>query len=135
MPDHELAMLAYVKLADLSHRKRQLLGRDKFLILAGAAACRAGWPKVSERCRELVICNNPLHLINKSPSFADALRDENFQPFLKQLERFCPYEKAEHLLRELGIDAGVPDSPQPVNSGQLALNLLSGSQWSRARRD
>ena len=36
MPDHERAMLAYCKLAELSQEKRQLPGRDKFLVLAGA---------------------------------------------------------------------------------------------------
>src|SRR5262245_14380242 len=100
MPDHDAAMLAFVKLAGLSQSRRQLGPRDRFLVLAGVSAARGGWEAVAARCRELVLAHNPAHLLGRHASLADALRDADFQPFLKQLERFCSYEKAEHHLSQ-----------------------------------
>ena len=132
MRDHELAMLAYVKLADLSQQKRQLLGRDKFLLLAAAAACSAGWPEVAQRCQRLVLENNPSHLIGKFATMADALRDPEFQPFRTRLERFCTYEKAEHLLHELQVAARLPTAGTETTAGESALATLSGPDWTEA---
>ena len=118
------AMLAYAKLAAISQQKRQLLGRDKLLILTGAAACRAGWPEVAARCRELVIANNQSHLVGRTETFADAMRTEEFEPLLKRLERMCSYEKAEHLLSEMDEN---PASRQPNSDsdiGRTALEIL-----------
>ncbi len=125
MRDHEQAMLVYVQLAELSQQKRQLPGCDKFLLLAGVSACCAGWPEVARRCRELVLAHNHLHLIGKFETFADALRDPEFKPFVKRLERFCPYEKAEYLLKQLDTEAGLRRSASVPNAGQYALELLA----------
>jgi len=127
MRDHEWAMLSYVRLADVSQRKRQPLGRDKLLVLAAAAACRAGWPDVAERCRQLVLEHNPAHLIGNFPTVADALRSDDFPPLLKQHERLCGYERAEFLAGELGLP--LEDRPQEDDktAGQVALDLLSPS--------
>lgn len=130
MPDHERAMLTYVSLADLSQQKQQLLGRDKFLILAGAAACRGGWPDVAERCRSLVLENNPFHTISRYASFPDALRNSEFEPFLKQLMRFCPYERAEHLLSSLDVDPLPAERLEESTAGDYALSVLSAAHWS-----
>lgn len=118
-------MLAYVRLAALSQRKQQLGGRDKFLILAGAEACRAGWPEVAKRCRALVLENNPAHLLHRYTSIPEALQDEDFHTYLKQLERFCGLEKAEHLLAELGIEVDVPADRRDAGAGPFCLDLLS----------
>eukprot|EP00913_Durusdinium_trenchii_P013378 g12559.t1 len=93
-------MLAYLTLARVSDEKQQANGRDRFRILAGVAACRAGCLDVAERCRELVIEGNPKHLLARFPTMPEALREPEFAPFLRQLERFCGYEQAEHFLRE-----------------------------------
>ena len=124
MPDSDRAMLACVWLAAVSHEKQQLGGRDRFLILAGAAACRAGHLDVAERCRELTIAHNPLHILTRYASFPNALRSDDFATFLKQIERFCGYERAEHLLRELGIDADAPEDAE-TDRGVAALEVLS----------
>ena len=126
MPDHERAMLAYVRLAALSQEKQQLGGRDKFLVLAAAEACRAGWPEVAERCRAMVLAHNSVHAIHRYATVADALRDDDFTTFLKQLERFCGHEKAEHLLNELEIEVDVPADRREAGAGAFALELLSG---------
>ena len=47
MQNHELAMLAFARLARISHDKHQATGRDRFLLLAGERACKAGWPDVA----------------------------------------------------------------------------------------
>jgi hypothetical protein len=112
-----------VQLADVSERKHQLIGRDKLLVLAAAAACRAGWIDVGERCRQLVLEHNPSHLIGGYSTAAEALRSGDFAPLLNQLERMCSYERAEFLLTELGLE------PQPDegnrNAGEVALSILS----------
>lgn len=127
MHDHEYAMLSYLRLAVLSHEKRQLPGRDRFLLLAGTQACRSGLPEVADRCRDLVLRNNPRHLVRQYATFADALRNPDFQPFVKQLERFCPLEKAEHLLNELDIDVRLPETTTEA-AGDRAEELLTTMQ-------
>jgi hypothetical protein len=121
--NHESAMLAYVRLADVSQRKQQLIGRDKLLVLAAAAACRAGWIDVGQRCRELVLEHNPAHLIGTFPTAADAVRSSEFTPLLNQLERMCGYERAEFLVSELGLEPQPEDGAR--DAGQIALSLLS----------
>lgn len=124
MRDHEAAMLSYIRLADISDRKHQQIGRDKLLILAAAAACRGGWPDVADACRDLVLKHNPAHLIGNFASFSDALRSDDFLPLLKQHERLCGYERAEFLVHDLGLESRNP----PVDNqtaGQRALDLLS----------
>lgn len=123
MIDYELRMCAYVQLACLSHQKRQALRRDQFLLLAGAEACRAGWPEVGERCRELLAASNPRHLAVKFASMSDALRSEEFERLVTQQERHCPPEKAEHLLEQLHID---PRGDQPDRSrGERMQEMLA----------
>ncbi len=124
MPDHERAMLVYARLASLAWQKQQFWGRDKFLILAGAAACRAGYRDVAERCRRLVLEHNSRHTIGGHSSFAQAMRSPAFRPFLKRLERFCNYEKAEHLLAELRVDPNLPEAENGKSAGQWVLELL-----------
>jgi hypothetical protein len=124
MPDQERAMLAYAQLAALSQQKGQLPSCDKFLILAAAAGCRGGWPDVSERCRELVLSHNPAHLIRNSATFVETMRTPEFEQFLKQLERFCNREKAEHLLTELGIVIPMPNAGDSRTVGKIAHSLL-----------
>lgn len=123
MIDHELRMCAYLQLACLSHEKQQALPRDRFLLLAGTEACRAGWLEVAARCRELLLTSNPHHQAAKFDSLSAALRDEDFQKLITQHERRCPAERAEHLLRMLGLE---PRGDQPdVARGDRMLALLA----------
>lgn len=125
MPDHETAMCAYVQLAVISGQKRQGHVRDRFLLLAGVEACRAGWPDVAQRCRELIVGGNPAHQLSRHSTFADALRDSDFQLLVNRWERYCPYEQAEHLLLQLGL---APEGDQPeISRGERMLQLLRPS--------
>lgn len=103
MPNYDRALWNYVNLAELSHRKRQQLGSDKLLVLAGAAACKAGCLAAAERCRELIIQHHPRHLLVQFASFADALRSEAFLLLVKRLEKLCSPEQAEFLATEWGV--------------------------------
>jgi hypothetical protein len=55
------------------------------------------------------------------------MRDDEFATFLKQLERFCTHEKAEHLLSELEISSEVPPKYQDAGAGSFALDVLAGA--------
>lgn len=123
MHDHEIAMCAYVQLAVISEQKRQDLVRDRFLLLAAVEACRAGWLDVAERCREKLVAANPAHQLHRHASMADALRHEEFQRLVLKWERYCPFEQAEYLLTQLGLDAQ-GDALQ-IPRGQRMLQLLS----------
>jgi hypothetical protein len=124
MPDHERAMLAYAKLAEISHAKQQDQGRDKLLVLAGAEACLAGWPDVAARCREIIVAGHPSHILSRYATYADALRNEEFDSFLKSRRRFCSYERAEHLLRELGIEDTLNIATSGESAGERAGSSL-----------
>ena len=122
MHDHELAMCAYVQLAVISDEKRQAPARDRFLLLAGVEACRAGWLEVADRCRALIVAANPAHQLHRHATMADALRDPDFQRLAAKWEKYCPFEQAEHLLLQLGL---TPEGDQPeVSRGERMMQLL-----------
>ncbi len=127
MDDHDAAMLAFVKLAGVSQSREQLGPRDKFLVLAGAAASRGSHPAVARRCRELLLAHNAAHLLNRYATFEAALEDEEFQTYLRQLARFCSYEKAEHHLAQLDISPDLPNLSAQLSAAEYALLLLGRS--------
>ena len=135
MRDHERAMLVYAMLAELSRQKGQYLGRDKFLVLTGAAACRAGWPDVANRCQVLILEKAPAHIVGKYELFTDAMRSKDFEPFLKQMERFCGYEKAEHLLNELELDPAVPEAEGQTSVGEYVMKIFANDDGTDEERE
>ncbi len=125
MPNRDLEMLTYLKLAELSQRKRQQIGRDKLLVLAGVAACEAGCLPVAARCREIVLQQNPRHLLSRHASFADALRSDDFAPLLKRLRKLLSFEQAEFLARQWNL---LDESIAECGAAEIdadALKLLS----------
>ena len=118
MRDHEAAMTVYVQLAVLSDQKQQPLVRDRFLLLAGVEACRAGWPEIAARCRERLIQSNPVHQVTRHQTVADALRDTDFQRLVTHWERYCPFEKAEAMLRLLDLP------PWDLGEGSVGEQML-----------
>lgn len=122
MRDHEAGMSVYVQLAMMSDQAHQSQVRDRFLLLAGVEACRAGWPDVAARCREKLLASNPKHQAHRHATIADALRDAEFQSLVVHWERYCPFEKAEAMLRQLNLP---PKSPTNLSQGEQMLQLLS----------
>ena len=126
MSNAERAAIHYLKLATISRAKQQLAGCDRFLVLAGAAACRAGWLDVAEICRDRVLEHNPHHLLRRWDTLPDALRSDEFPVFLKQLDRFCPAERAEMLVSELDQAADLGDE---ATGREDALKQLADPAW------
>lgn len=124
MADSDLALSAYLQLAAISHERGQWLPRNKFLILAGDAACREGLLPIAERCRALVLANNHVHIVGRYDSFPNALRSMEFQTYLKQQKKFCSVERAEHLL------TGQGETLQPATQDMADqwLNQMSGTE-------
>lgn len=104
MEAEDRRMVGYAKLAALSRDRGQVAAAHRFLVLAGIAACRAGWLEVAERCREAVASENARHVVARYDSLPDALRDPDFEPFERSLNRECPWERSEHVLVELNVD-------------------------------
>lgn len=122
MRDHEAAMSVYVQLAVISDHKQQRQVRDRFLLLAGVEACRAGWPDVAARCRQALLESNHAHQANRHATLADALRDQDFQQLVVHWERYCPFEKAEAMLRRLNLPAATAID---ISVGEAMLNQLA----------
>jgi hypothetical protein len=98
MPSSDLTLSAFLQLARISNERGQMMPRNKFLILSAAAACDSGCLLIAERCRDVVLDNNPAHMLNRFETIPDALRSTEFQVYLKQLRKFCSVERAEQLL-------------------------------------
>jgi len=127
MRDHEVAMCAYLQLAVLSNQRHQVPARDRFLFLGGIEACRAGWLDVAEVCRQKIAQSNPAHQLNQFASFPDALRDSDFQLLATRWERYCPFEQAEHLLRQLGRKP--EGEATELSRGSEMMKLLNDAEF------
>ncbi len=125
MLNHDLEMLTYLKLAELSQRKQNVLGCDKMLVLAGAAACEAGCLLVAERCREVLVRHQPRHQLARYVSFADALRSDEFAPLLKRLRKLCSFEQAEFLAREWDLADEADTEVSAAEIEAAAMKLLA----------
>ena len=120
MADPDLALSAYLQLAEISHTRGQWLPRNKFLILAGTAACAAGYLTIAQRCKELVSQHSPKHLLGRYESFPAALKSAEFQIYLQQLKKFCSLERAEHLLLGQGYQL---EPATEVDANQYLLKM------------
>lgn len=111
--------MVYLALAHRSHARGPWPARDRLLLLAAGAASRAGWALEANRCRTLVLRDNPRHLVGKHTTIEQALGHPDYQPFDHQLQRLCPLEKAEWLLQQQEIEL-------PPLSGQAARTTAGG---------
>ncbi len=112
MGQAESAAGCYTQLACLSQEKQQSLARDRFLLLAAASACRAGWADLGADCHRVLTSLAPHHQATRFSTVADGLRNEEYAALVKHWERFCPLERAEMLLSELDLspDGGVEET-------------------------
>lgn len=130
MPDWDLSVARYLRLADIAQLKGQLNGRNRFLLLAALDACHAGLLSVATLCRDRVLRDEPRHLIRRFPTIPDAIRSEDFQPFARRLARFCSREQAEHLLK----DQTTPDFHEDAweSLPEFAKWLMEQPHWTAA---
>lgn len=132
MRSYDLELWTYLRLAEVSRRKQHILGSDKLLVLAGAAACRAGCLNVAERCREIIVRHSPRHLLARYATFADAMREDDFATLLKRLEKLCPFEQAEFLARQWN-PSGEPIGERSASEIEAeALAMLDDPAWHRS---
>lgn len=103
MPATSDELALYLHLARASERRRRPLVRDKLLVLAAKTAVEMRLDAVAEHCRAKILAHNPGHILRHFDSMADALADEGFQVFFRRLAQSYPRERAEHMLRSLGI--------------------------------
>lgn len=101
-PDRLLGM--YLHLARASEMRQQPMVRDKLLVLAGVTAAEMGLSEIAAECRERVLVSNGSHLVRNWSTLGEAVEDERFQVYFKQLTRRYSPEKAEYLLGRLGIE-------------------------------
>jgi|GEM_PF-710625 len=122
MRDHEAAMCTYAQLAVISQSKQQSLPRDRFVLLTGVEACRAGWLDVAQACYVFHTCHANGHRLQDFPALTEALKNPEFRRIVEQTERWCHHERAEAVLR------GLSRSPQPpqaeLTAGEWTLQLL-----------
>jgi hypothetical protein len=101
MPSADRLLLVYRELADWHERQGLAQLRDRFLVLAAAAAFSAGWSDEAERLRQRLLRGTPHHLLRPFYSFAEAMHSADVQGYLDDLRRQYPLEKAEKLLDSL----------------------------------
>ncbi len=94
----------YLHLARASEVRRQLLVRDRFLVIVAALAVEQELPLIAAHCREKILEHNPGHLLRHWPSVPAAIEDDLFTTYLKQMRRRYPREKAEQMLASLGLE-------------------------------
>jgi hypothetical protein len=97
-------LATYLHLARASEVRQRLLVRDRLLVIAGAMAQCAELPRIAALCRAKILEHNANHLVRRWDDFSTMVKDAQFQPFLSQLQRKYPAEKAEQMLQSLGID-------------------------------
>ena len=103
MPETSDELALYLHLARASEVRRRPLVRDKLLVLAGKTALEMRLEPIAEHCRAKVLAHNPGHILRNYATLAEALADEPFRVFYKRLSQAYPRERAEHMLRSLGI--------------------------------
>ena len=97
-------LATYLHLARASELRQRMLVRDRLLVIAGAMAHAAALPRIAAFCRGKILEHNPNHMVRRWESFAAMADDAQFLPFLAQLQRKYPAEKAEQMLHSLGIE-------------------------------
>jgi len=88
----------YRDLADYHERQGLDELRDRFLVLAAAAAQSAGHAAEAERLRQRLLTGKARHLLGPFPSMAQAMNAAEVQTYLEELRQEYPLRAAEDLL-------------------------------------
>jgi hypothetical protein len=126
MPDAAKLLLMYLRLAAVAHERRKPYQCDRLLVLAAVAAEELDRWEFAEACRRRVLENNPGHMLKRFDSMAEALADDDFQPYLRRLLREWPYEKAEHVLAHPDVE-----TTEASHFSEAALTALLGLEMER----
>jgi hypothetical protein len=104
--DHVLQV--YRDLADWHERQGLDQLRDRFLVLAAAAAHAAGQAEEGERLRQRLLRGNPQHPLRPFTSFGQALHSTKVQAQIEDLRQEYPLPAAEDLLNSLRANSPPP---------------------------
>lgn len=94
----------YLHLAQASRKRNRPHVADRFFVLSGVIASRMELRHIAAYCRQLILLNNPNHMVRRWPTMEEALEDSDFLHLLRRQQRRYPQERAERLLQTLGID-------------------------------
>ena len=127
----ELVLL--LRLAQAFKDRLLLPDRDRALVLAASCAALIQMPSVAEFCRQLILQNNHGHMVRKWDSMEEAIKDPDFQHFLKQIQRKMPLEAAESKLLEIGYHCDVQRKDYQNDQSFVAAVMGVDSQWLNER--
>lgn len=100
-------MILYLRLAQAYRSRLKLPDRDRALLMAGVCAHVNQMPQIAAFCRQLILQNNPGHMLRKYESIAEAVEDSDFGHFVKQVRRKISPEKAEAQIVNLDYQCDV----------------------------
>jgi hypothetical protein len=112
-------LLVYRDLADWHARQGLDELRDRFLVLAAAAAHSTGDTEEAERLCQQLLRGNPQHLLRGFASFTLALCASEVQTYVEDLRQEYPLHAAEDLHASVR-SASVP-RPEPTRAGTRTL--------------
>jgi hypothetical protein len=104
-PTREIVIFA--RLAQAFKNRLQMQDRDRALIMVGVCASMLEMEVIANFCRQLILKNNPGHMLKRYENFSQALRTEDFITFLRQVRRKLATEKAETMLVDFGYQCDV----------------------------
>jgi hypothetical protein len=122
-------LVLYLRLAQAYEKHLQMPDRDRALVLAGGCAGLLKLTAVDGFCRQLILQNNQGHMVRRWKSFAEALKDDDFHVFLKQLARRLSVERAEAALRELRFECDVRRSDYASDFDYVAAVMGVDPDW------
>lgn len=122
-------LAVYLHLAKAAWKKLQMPDRDRLFVIAAVHASQMNLETIAQYCRFLILKNNPGHMVRRWPEVREAMMDEDFLYFYKQVHRRFPIEKAESMLAELGIDRANERATYYDDEEYAAALLGVDQQW------
>lgn len=118
-------LAVYLHLARASAVRQRPLVRDRFLLLAAGEASRLGLADLAEQCRRIIVEHNRGHLLARWGSYRAAAGEPEFQDLLRRTARQFSAEKAEHMLRSLGVVLQLHDVESLASDERVAAFLAT----------
>lgn len=129
MSDPFEELIVYLRVAQAFKNRLRMSDRDRALVLAGICAALLQMNSIADFCRQLILQNNPGHMLRKYPSFAAALEDEDFEVFLKQVRRKLTLEQAESQIVTLNYECDVLPTDYTTKTEYAAAVMGVDAQW------
>jgi hypothetical protein len=112
----------YQDLADGYAGRGQPQFRDRFLVLAAAAALEGGEPIAAERLRQRLLAVNPHHLLKPYATFTQAMQVPDVQEYIGELRKDYPPIVARGMLDSLRDLKETENEPVPMTAPLLDLS-------------